>query len=395
MVVSPATGIPPLTIWRDYDLVVTGQRERTRDAIEQLCLSATDDRTLRAQILQLVQKVLPFDAYVWLLTDPVTAVGSAPLAEVPCLPRLPMLIKLKYLTVTNRWTELRRGPKPVGLLQGASGEPTRSLLWRELLCELGIGDVASVVFADRHGCWGFLDLWRQGDQHFSTTDADWLAGLAATITRALRRRQAAAFNELERAIPPVDGPAVLVLDDHLRINSRTTAATAWLRSLLPTAPGMSPIPASAYNVAAQLLANEAGIDTSQPSARSRVAGGTWLTLRASRLEADAEPLAAAGDLPRSGGIAVSIEETAAGPRLDLFARSHGLSDRETQVLELVSRAVETRDIASTMFITEYTVQDHLKSIFHKTTLNSRNALILTAIGPYRGADGAGRRAGSS
>jgi hypothetical protein len=24
----------------------------------------------------------------------------------------------------------------------------------------GVGDVASMVFAGRYGCWGFLDLWR-------------------------------------------------------------------------------------------------------------------------------------------------------------------------------------------------------------------------------------------
>ena len=47
---------------------------------------------------------VPFDAYAWLLTDPQTSVGSSPLADVPCLPELPRLIRLKYLTEVNRWT---------------------------------------------------------------------------------------------------------------------------------------------------------------------------------------------------------------------------------------------------------------------------------------------------
>jgi len=380
---------------------VTGQLERTRAAIDRLCLLPIDERMLRAQLLEQIHKVLPFDAYVWLLTDPASTVGNAPLAEVPCLPELPALIKRKYLTTVNRWTELSRGNDQVGLLQlSTSGRPSRSLLWREMLCDMGISDIASTVFADRYGCWGFLDLWRRKGP-YTAADADWLAGVSGTITRALRRRQAAAFTDGAPASPPPDGPAVLILDDQLRMISRTAAATDWLRSLLPTPPGMSPIPAVAYNVAAQLLAVEAGVDGHPPSVRSRVAGQTWVTLRASRLQMDgglgaiATP-AAIADSPRSGRaqtgsihnseglIAVSIEETTAGPRLDLFARSHGLSDREQQVLLLLSRAAETRDIANQMAITEYTVQDHLKSIFHKTGLSSRNALLLTAIGPHRG-----------
>ncbi len=384
---------------------MTGERERTREAIERLCLMPIDERMLRAQLLGQLQKVLPFDAYVWLLTDPTSTVGSAPLAEVPCLPQLPALIKRKYLTTVNRWTELCRGNDPVGLLQlGTSGQPTRSLLWREMLCDIGISDIASLVFADRYGCWGFLDLWRR-DQRYTAADADWLAGVSATITRALRRRLASAFAESAPAGRPPGGPAVLILDDHLRIISRTAAATDWLRSLLPTPAGRSPIPAVAYNVAAQLLAAEAGVDSHPPSVRTRVAGQAWVTLRASRLHADDEldsvapvailrsphsgPVQAGATESGAGLIAVSIEETTAGPRLDLFAKSHGLSDREQQVLELLSRAAETRDIAIQMAITEYTVQDHLKSIFHKTGLSSRNALLLTAIGPHRGTGTAG------
>jgi len=38
-------------------------------------------------------------------------------------------------------------------------------------------------------------------------------------------------------------------------------------------------------------------------------------------------------------------------------------------------------IASAMTITEYTVQDHLKSIFGKTSLASRNAVVTAALGP--------------
>ena len=70
------------------------------------------------------------------------------------------LIALKYLTRINRWTTLDGAP--VALLQEATGgDLSLSLLWHDLLCGYGVSDVASLVFRDGFGCWGFLDLWRR------------------------------------------------------------------------------------------------------------------------------------------------------------------------------------------------------------------------------------------
>jgi hypothetical protein len=121
-----------------------------------ICESGGDARTLRVELLEEIRRVVAFDAYAWLLTDPETSVGSSPLADVPCLPELPNLIRLKYVTEVNRWTAL---DPPDALLQEATGdEPSRSRLYRELLSRYGVGDVASSVYRDRFGCWGFLDL---------------------------------------------------------------------------------------------------------------------------------------------------------------------------------------------------------------------------------------------
>src|SRR5258708_15400217 len=130
---------------------------RSREPVVRICESAGESRAVRLQLLEEIRQVVSFDAYAWLLTDPETSVGSAPLADVPCLPELALLIRLKYLTEVNRWTTLHGAP--VALLQEATGgDPSRSLLWRDLLDGYGIGDVASLVFKDRFGCWGFSAL---------------------------------------------------------------------------------------------------------------------------------------------------------------------------------------------------------------------------------------------
>src|SRR5215469_5458792 len=146
-------------------MVSTTALTQARDQIVQLCGRGADARTLRLEVLAVLRRVIGFDAYVWLLTDPETEVGSDPLADVPCLPELPRLIRLKYLTDVNRWTTLRG---PVATLQaGTTHQPRRSLVWRELQSAYNVSDVASVVFRDRFGCWGFLDLWRTGGPHFA------------------------------------------------------------------------------------------------------------------------------------------------------------------------------------------------------------------------------------
>ena len=132
---------------------------RAREQILQLCRAAADARTLRLEVLAVLRRAIGFDAHVWLMTDPETSVGSAPLADVPCLPELPQLIRLKYLTPVNRWTAM---VTPVATLrQATGGDLARSLVWRDLLSRYQIGDVATSVHRDRFGCWAFLDLWRE------------------------------------------------------------------------------------------------------------------------------------------------------------------------------------------------------------------------------------------
>jgi hypothetical protein len=135
------------------------QRILARERIVALGEAGLGDRDLRREVLTLLSGVISFDWYAWPLTDPVTTVGTAPLAEAPRIGELPALIKAKYATTVNRWTALLRQASPTGLLTVATGgELGRSRVWREILSQDGIGDVASMVFADQYGCWGFLDL---------------------------------------------------------------------------------------------------------------------------------------------------------------------------------------------------------------------------------------------
>ena len=71
-------------------------------------------------MLAALRSAIPFDAFAWLLTDPVTCVGSSPVAEVPVIADRSNVIRTKYLTTGDRWTSLAPHA-PTGIHQCVKG----------------------------------------------------------------------------------------------------------------------------------------------------------------------------------------------------------------------------------------------------------------------------------
>ena len=265
----------------------------------------------------------------------------------------------------------------------------------------------------------------------------------ADLTAALRSAQAATFAEPPAPVRALDAPVVLLLSGSLELLDQTPRTDAHLRLLLPTSPGAAPVPAAAFNVAAQLLAVEAGVDNGLPTARAQLAGPEWISLRAARLAgpvsqaagqrdgsgrrpatgqaADGEASAGAGQRsgqvsvragqraasratrasqrdagqPDGGRIAVTVEPVALAGRIELYGRACGLTGRERELLHRLARGADTRLLAREMRLSPHTVQDHLKSVFAKTGCGSRGVLLARALGTGTGAGqtGPGQRPG--
>lgn len=314
-----------------------------------------DDRNLRRAAVEQIRRSIPFDAFAWLLTDPETTVGNAPLAEVPCLDQLSRLVALRY-TSARRWTSVAPGVphRPV--------VPSSELA--QFLAGFGKYDVVSLAFADRFGWWGFLDLWREGGE-FRAEEMELLGALAEPVTAALRMSRAAMFVPSDCVRERGSDPVVLLLDRDLAVRRQTLGAEVALRALLPTEESRRPIPAAAYNVAAQLLAVQAGIDAHLPLSRTVVAPGEWISVQAAWLDED---------------IAVTIGPVEQRERWLLFCRAHGLSDRETDVVVHLAEGDDTRALAARLHLSEHTIQDHLKATFAKTGVRSRRELLALARG---------------
>src|SRR3712207_4486476 len=94
--------------------------------------------------------------------------------------------------------------------------------------------------------------------------------------------------------------------------------------------------------------------------------GRWLTLQGALTEATP------GNPSQK---MIVIEPT--GPKQIAWLRTaaYGLSPREREIVDLVLRGASRKQIAATLYITEYTVQDHLSNIFDKVGVRGREALI--------------------
>ena len=331
--------------------------------VESVCRAELSAKGLRERLLSLVRERIPYDGHVFALTDPVTNVATAPHADVPMLPwpRLPEIIRWRYLTEVNRCDRLLG--KPASSLLTGTTDPAESLVWQHVQREVGVVDTAAAAYGDRYGAWGYLELWRTSTP-FNPAELDVLTAMVPTVTTGLREVVARTFAEPAEDLLTT-GPAVIVLGPDLAVRSQTDDAAAALLKLLPPDEPMTPIPAAAYNIGAALIAQEEGIPVGDPWSRVHLGANRWVTVRASRLGED---------------IAVSIEPSTPAERMDLFARACGLSARETEILALLVVGLDSREIAGQLFLSEHTVNDHVKAVLAKTGARTRQVLLARVIG---------------
>jgi DNA-binding CsgD family transcriptional regulator len=346
-------------------------RRSVRDRIERLCGAGLTPKAFREQVLAALRPALPFDAHVWLLTDPVTRVGTSPLADVPMLPwaRLPELGRLRYLTPVLRWADLIDAGRTSGLLlEETDGEPERSRLWAEVLRGFGVVDVAVLAMWDRYGCWAWLDLWRCGDAPpYDRAELELLEDLAAPLTRGIREAQARTFVD-ESADLAMTGPAVVVLGADLQVRSPTDWAAEALHRLNPPDQDIPTIPAAAYNVGGALVAQERGMPVGPPWSRVHLGAGRWVTLRAARMGGD------------EADVAVTIEPSTPAERREVFGLAHALSPREREILDQLATGADAPTIAGRLFLSLHTVHDHVKAILAKTGTSNRQQLVARIVG---------------
>ena len=269
---------------------------------------------------------------------------------------------------TTAFSEVVRRDLPA-IAMGVSGRdrPGASVRMDRLIRPLfGYSDELRLAFRDDAGLWGGIALFRGDDAPaFTEDEVRWAGSLSGFFARGVRVGVLAQFGTRPLIDTAVDGPAVVVIDEHDEVVRMSTGAQLRLLQLGEAADSTDPI-GTVYALVTAARRMVASAEERVPRARVRTRAGIWLVLHASPF---------LGPNGAVGEVVVTIEEARPSEVVDLVVAAFGLTRRERDVTELVLRGVETKEIAARLHLSAYTVQDHLKVVFDKAGVRSRRELI--------------------
>ena len=343
---------------------------RVRDELVTLARSGFDRASFVRAASDAVGRVVPYDRSCWHAVDPGTVLFTGSInRNVECSGS--WLAEHEYVVEdVNKWWFLARSGRRAGATSLAThGDMSRSARYRSNLANAyGIGDELRISFvADDGTYWGAAGFLRDEDRPwFTEDDVSFAASLSEILAEAFRRALVAAMATPADELITV-GPGVVVFDEHGWAESISPAAEYWIKEMVEE-PCPEPLTESKVlqAVAARARAMRDVRDPLQLSARSRVQTrtGSWLVVYGTPLYGGAD-----------GRTAVIIQPATPNEVAPLVAAAYGLTSRESQITRLCMQGRSTKEIALALHVAPYTVQDHLKSIFGKTGVRTRNELV--------------------
>lgn len=339
--------------------------------LDWLASRALPRQELFAELGPRLRRGIPNDACCWHTLDPSTGLitSGAPVELITggvftaagAAAAGALLVRSEYFTPdVNGFADLAARRVPVGRLDLATrGRLARSPRFRELLAPAGIPHELRAAFVIRGRPWGAVHIARREHRApFSESDARTLARVLAPIARAIRSSLRA---DAARTGTGPDAPGMILLgaDDAVEL---VTPLARELIAELSGEGGDAPErpPFAVLGLAAHLRA------LAKSEARSVVVPGArgWITLHGSR-----------PDGASSGRVAVVIER-ATGPQVaPLRLELHGVTAREAEIARLLARGLTSAQIATSLVVSPHTVHDHVRSLYEKLGVGSRQQLL--------------------
>ena len=355
---------------------VSSIRDRAYAEAKRLCYMGLDEETLLRETLEVAQRVVPFEMSCIHANDPASGLITKAVHSDPEHQKIAR-IALERVYFEDEVTPFdwmaKRGLLAVSLSAATGGRRGSALRYRELMVPFGLEYELRSVFVLHGELWGSMTAMRERNSpDFDERDVAFFKRIAPHVATGLKMSM---LRSESRANPnnTASSPGVLALDQSGRITQYTPAAKAWLEDLCDLRPDWQEgagLPA-AITSAIGALEHSLGmpVDRDQgvtPGVLVRGKSGSWLKVYAAQTESGC-------DVTRE--TMVVIHPAGTGDIGWLRTSAYGLTAREREVVELVARGSSTRQISDSLYISEYTVQEHLSNVFEKVGVQSRRELV--------------------
>lgn len=331
--------------------------DRALDTASDASGVAADTAALAAVVRRELGAAVPFDWLCVGITDPHS--GLVTMAQ-DCTPIGPLEVYIAtefLIPDVNRIAWLAKQPDPVGVLSRATGgDLARSYRYRHALAPSGIEHELRAALVIDGTCWGYLALLRgPARPDFSGAEVRRvraaIPGLAARLRSALLAVPGSAAAEPGVAVIGDDGTLAAA-------NERAREVFAHLAARHPAVQLALPVPVAAAVASLQ--------EPDAPGCRRVLLScpdDGWLVLEATGVTAP------------DGGSRVVVTVAPALPLTlaPLQLQARGLTEREIAVALCVLRGMSNAEVAAHLYISEYTVQDHVKAAFAKTGVRGRRS----------------------
>lgn len=340
--------------------------QRAREQLAQVVEKGDDWVSFVAAAHHVIERYVEFDRCCWHSVDPGTVLFTGSVHQkVGCSGT--WLAEHEYVIEdVNKWWFLAQSGRLAGATSIAThGDLSRSARHRSQAA-FGVSDELRGAFVVDGIYWGAVGLLRdEGRPFFTPEEVKLLESLSPLLAEGFRRALVA--TPVKHSEGQDDVPGVVVFDASGAAESVSPAAELWIAQIAE-----DPSPASAaqsflvQQVAARARSLPAGQDPLGLAARGRIrtVTGRWLLMYGTRLSGG-----------QDGRTAVIIQPAPHSEILPIIELAYGLSARERQISQLCLRGLPTKEIADALRLSQYTVQDHLKSIFDKTGARSRGELV--------------------
>lgn len=253
------------------------------------------------------------------------------------------------------------------------GEFSRTLYYNEFLKPAGIADVLAlcvpVQAAGRHVmCVGFHRT--DGQDMFTEGDISAFWSLVPAMNAALQNLG------LRAALADTDGLVQGLVQQEGDVDVAVFDENFILRQATPRVIGDSSMGGTLNSLLEEVRSRmdfawrRTGVLPEEVCFTAPLSGGDGLTRR--QLDVTARRLRSSRDGDR---IVIAMRHQAAGLSLAEACVAAGLTERETQVVEMLGAGLCNASIAGRLSISPRTVENHLRSIYGKLGVNSRTQLL--------------------